>query len=144
VVFVQGLWLLPSSWDRWRTRFEEAGYATLAPSWPDDPNSVEEANRHPEVMAHKSIGQIAEHFEYVISKLDAKPAVVGHSFGGLLTQILAGRGVASASVAIDPAPFPAHLLPQVSLSGDRQSSQPQSRRAPDLRPVPVRLRQCRE
>jgi non-heme chloroperoxidase len=105
VVFVHGLWLLPSSWDRWRTRFEEAGYSTLAPSWPDDPNSVEEANRHPEVMAHKSIGQIAEHFEYVISKLDAKPAVIGHSFGGLLTQILAGRGVASASVAIDPAPF---------------------------------------
>jgi non-heme chloroperoxidase len=105
VVFVHGLWLLPSSWDRWRTRFEEAGYSTLAPSWPDDPNSVEEANRHPEVMAHKSIGQIAEHFEYVISKLDAKPAVIGHSFGGLLAQILAGRGVASASVAIDPAPF---------------------------------------
>lgn len=105
VVFVHGLWLLPSSWDRWRTRFEEAGYSTLSPSWPDDPNSVAEANRHPEVMAHKSIGQIAEHFEYVISKLDAKPAVIGHSFGGLLTQILAGRGVASASVAIDPAPF---------------------------------------
>jgi non-heme chloroperoxidase len=105
VVFVHGLWLLPSSWDRWQTRFEEAGYATLSPGWPDDPNSVAEANRHPEVMAHKSIGQIAEHFEYVISKLDAKPAIIGHSFGGLLTQILAGQGVASASVAIDPAPF---------------------------------------
>src|ERR1700676_2278527 len=64
VVFVHGLWLLPSSWDRWRTLFEEAGYATLAPGWPDDPNTVEDANRHPEVMAHKTIGQIADHFEY--------------------------------------------------------------------------------
>ena len=105
VVFVHGLWLLPSSWDRWRTRFEGAGYSTIAPSWPDDPNTVEEANRHPEVMAHKTIGQIADHFEYLISKLDSKPAIIGHSFGGLLTQILAGRGVSAASVAIDPAPF---------------------------------------
>src|SRR5580692_2239697 len=92
VVFVHGLWLLPNSWDRWRTMFEEAGYATLAPGWPDDPNTVEDANRHPEVLAHKSIGQIADHFEDVIGGLTKKPAVIGHSFGGLLTQILAGRG----------------------------------------------------
>jgi non-heme chloroperoxidase len=105
VVFVHGLWLLPSSWDRWRTVFEEAGYTTLAPGWPDDPNTVEEANRHPEVMAHKSIGDIADHYNDVIAKLSKKPALIGHSFGGLLTQILAGRGVAVASVAIDPAPF---------------------------------------
>jgi non-heme chloroperoxidase len=104
-VFVHGLWLLPSSWDRWRTVFEEAGYATLTPGWPDDPNTVEEARRHPEVMAHKSVGQIADHFDYVIGKLKTKPAIVGHSFGGLLTQILAGRGLAAVSVAIDPAPF---------------------------------------
>ena len=105
VVFVHGLWLLPSSWDRWRARFEEAGYATLAPGWPDDPNNVEEANRNPEVMAHKTIGQIADHFEDVIGSLKKKPVVIGHSFGGLLTQILAGRGVSAVSVAIDPAPF---------------------------------------
>jgi non-heme chloroperoxidase len=105
VVFVHGLWLLPSSWDRWRTFFEDAGYITLSPGWPDDPNTVEEANRHPEVMAHKSIGQIADHFNDVISTLTRKPAIIGHSFGGLLTQILAGRGLSVASVAIDPAPF---------------------------------------
>jgi pimeloyl-ACP methyl ester carboxylesterase len=105
VVFVHGLWLLPSSWDRWRTVFEEAGYATLAPGWPDDPNSVEEAKRNPEAMAHKTIGQIADHFNDVIKTLTKKPAVIGHSFGGLLTQILAGRGVSAVSVAIDPAPF---------------------------------------
>src|SRR5947207_2193051 len=105
VVFVHGLWLLPSSWDRWRTVFEAAGYTTLAPGWPDDPNTVDEANQHPEVFAHKTVGQIADHFEDVIAKLTAKPALIGHSFGGLLTQILAGRGIAAASVAIDPAPF---------------------------------------
>jgi non-heme chloroperoxidase len=105
VVFVHGLWLLPSSWDRWRDLFAEAGYATLAPGWPDDPNSVEEANRNPDVMAHKTIGQIADHFTDVIGSLQKKPAVIGHSFGGLLTQILAGRGVSKVSVAIDPAPF---------------------------------------
>jgi non-heme chloroperoxidase len=105
VVFVHGLWLLPSSWDRWRSMFEEAGYVTLAPSWPDDPETVEEAKEHPEVFAHKTVGQVADHFEGVIRKLARKPAVVGHSFGGLLTQILAGRGCATVSVAIDPVPF---------------------------------------
>src|SRR2546421_935574 len=105
VLFVHGLWLLPSSWDRWRTVFEDAGYATLAPGWPDDPDTVEEANAHPDVFAHKTVGQVADHFEDVIRKLTKRPAIVGHSFGGLLTQILAGRGLSDASVAIDPAPF---------------------------------------
>jgi len=105
VVFVHGLWLLPSSWDRWRTLFEEAGYTTLAPGWPDDPETVAEANAHPEVFAGKSIKDVADHFEDVIRKLRTKPVVIGHSFGGLMTQILAGRGLAAASVAIDPAPF---------------------------------------
>jgi pimeloyl-ACP methyl ester carboxylesterase len=105
VVFIHGLWLLPSSWDRWRTVFEEAGYVTLTPGWPDDPNTVDEANRHPEVFAHKSVGQIADHFGDVIGRLKKKPALIGHSLGGLITQILAGRGLAEVSVAIDPAPF---------------------------------------
>jgi len=105
VVFVHGLWLLPLSWDRWRRVFEDAGYTTLAPGWPDDPNTVEEANAHPEVFAHKTVGQIADHFEDVIGRLKKRPALVGHSFGGLLVQILAGRGLSDATVAIDPAPF---------------------------------------
>jgi pimeloyl-ACP methyl ester carboxylesterase len=116
VVFVHGLWLLPSSWDRWRSVFEDAGYTTLAPGWPDDPETVEEANAHPDVFAHKTVGQVADHFEDVIRKLTKRPAVLGHSFGGLLTQILAGRGLADASVAIDPAPFRGVLpLPVSSL-----------------------------
>jgi len=105
VVFIHGLWLLPSSWDRWGTVFEEAGYASLTPGWPDDPETVEEASAHPEVFAHKTIGQVADHFCEVIERLEKKPAVIGHSFGGLLTQIIAGRGLAAASVTIDPAPF---------------------------------------
>jgi non-heme chloroperoxidase len=105
VVFIHGLWLLPSSWDRWATVFEEAGLTAVTPGWPDDPETVEEANAHPEAFAHKTIGQVADHFAEAIAKLNDKPVVIGHSFGGLLTQILAGRGLAKASVAIDPAPF---------------------------------------
>jgi non-heme chloroperoxidase len=105
VVFIHGLWLLPSSWNRWATVFEAAGYTTLTPGWPDDPETVEEANAKPEVFAKKTIGQVADHYADVIGRLTNKPVVIGHSFGGLLTQIVAGRGLASASVAIDPAPF---------------------------------------
>jgi pimeloyl-ACP methyl ester carboxylesterase len=105
VVFVHGLWLLSSSWDRWAAVFEEAGYAAVTPGWPDDPETVEQANAHPEVFANKTVGQVADHFAGVIRLLDRKPAVIGHSFGGLLTQMIAGRGLSAASVAIDPAPF---------------------------------------
>jgi len=105
MVLVHGLWLLPSSWDRWAGLFENAGYAALTPGWPDDPDTVAEAKEHPEVFAKKSIGEVADHFEEVISGLKQKPAVIGHSFGGLLTEILAGRGLSAASVAISPAPF---------------------------------------
>jgi len=105
VVFVHGLWLLPSSWDRWAKLFEESGYTALTPGWPDDPETVAEAKAHPEVFANKSVGEVADHFEEVIVGLNKKPAIIGHSFGGLLTQILAGRGRAAVSVAIDPAPF---------------------------------------
>ena len=105
VVFVHGLWLLPSSWDRWAAVFEDLGYTALTPGWPDDPDTVEEANAHPEVFAHKTVGQVADHFAEVLGRLERKPAVIGHSFGGLIAQILAGRGLSAASVAIDPAPF---------------------------------------
>jgi pimeloyl-ACP methyl ester carboxylesterase len=105
VVFVHGLWLLPSSWDRWATLFEEAGYTALTPGWPDDPDTVEEANAEPERLAHKTVGQVADHFDEIVRALQRKPAIIGHSFGGLLAQILAGRGRSAATVAIDPAPF---------------------------------------
>jgi non-heme chloroperoxidase len=105
VVFVHGLWLLESSWDRWAAVFEEAGYVALSPNWPDDPETVEEANANPEVFAGKTVGQVADHFAEVIRSLDRKPVVIGHSFGGLLAQMLAGRGLSAATVAIDAASF---------------------------------------
>jgi len=105
VVFVHGLWLLPSSWERWETLFEQGGYAAVTPGWPDDPETVTQAREHPEVLAGKGIAEIAGYEEAIIRRLDRKPVIIGHSFGGLLTMILAGRGLAAASVAISPAPF---------------------------------------
>lgn len=105
IVFIHGLWLLPCSWDRWVEVFEDAGFTTLTPGWPDDPETVEEANAEPDVFAHKSIDDVADHFEAIADGLEIKPALIGHSFGGLLAQILAGRGCSAVTVAIDPAPF---------------------------------------
>jgi non-heme chloroperoxidase len=105
VLFVHGLWLLSSSWDRWRRLFEDAGYATVAPGWPDDPETVEEARRDPCVFAKKMVQQVTDHYAAAIEELKIQPAVVGHSFGGLIAQKLAGQGVSAATVAVDPAPF---------------------------------------
>jgi non-heme chloroperoxidase len=116
VVFIHGLWLLPSSWDRWAALFADAGYAPVSPGWPDDPDTVAEANAEPGVFANKTIGAVADHYSKVIGTLSRKPAVVGHSFGGLLAQIVAGRGESAATVAIDAAPFRGVLpLPLSSL-----------------------------
>jgi non-heme chloroperoxidase len=141
VVFVHGLWLLPSSWDRWAELFAEAGYAPLSPGWPDDPETVEEAKAHPEVFAGKSVGQVADHFEAVIKRLDSKPAIVGHSFGGLLAQILAGRGLAAVSVAISPAPFRG-VLP-LPISALRSASPALKNPANRNRAVPLTFEQFR-
>ena len=105
VVFVHGLWMLASSWQPWRSFFEENGYATVAPGWPDDPGTVAEARANPEVFAGKRVGQVTEHMAEVIAALQLQPAVIGHSFGGLITQQLAGMGLAAVSVPIDSAPF---------------------------------------
>jgi non-heme chloroperoxidase len=105
VVFIHGLWLLAESWTPWREFFEEQGFTTLAPGWPDDPETPEEGNANPEAFARKSVGQVTDHFQEVIAALDRQPVVIGHSFGGLVAQRLAGRGVTTVAVAIDPAPF---------------------------------------
>ncbi|GII52443.1 alpha/beta hydrolase [Planotetraspora thailandica] len=141
VVFVHGLWLLPSSWDRWGELFAEAGFAPVALGWPDDPETVEEANAHPEVLAGKTVGQVADHIADLIAKLDKQPVIVGHSFGGLLTQILAGRGLSAASVAIDPAPFRG-VLP-LPISALRSASPVLSNPANRHRAVPLTFDQFR-
>jgi non-heme chloroperoxidase len=116
VVFIHGLWLLSSSWDRWRELFEDQGYATIAPGWPDDPETVAAAKADPEVFAKKMIGDVTDHYLAAIGRLSTAPAVVGHSFGGLIAQRIAGEGVAAVTVAIDAAPFRGVLpLPASSL-----------------------------
>jgi non-heme chloroperoxidase len=105
VVFVHGLWLLSSSWQRWRDLFEANGYTTIAPGWPDDPATVGEAFDHPEVFAHKKVQAVTDHYLDAIKRLAKKPAVVGHSFGGLIAQKIAGSGASVATVSIDNAPF---------------------------------------
>src|SRR6516225_8386940 len=116
VIFIHGLWLLPSSWADWADFFKQAGYAPLTPDWPDDPETVEEARANPDVFAKKTVKQVADHTTEIIEALDGKPVVMGHSTGGLLAQMLAGRGLAAATVAIDPGvfrgvlPLPASVL----------------------------------
>jgi pimeloyl-ACP methyl ester carboxylesterase len=105
VVFIHGLWLLPSSWAGWADCFAEAGYAPLTPDWPDDPETVDEARRDPDVLARKTLAQIADHTTEVVRALDRTPALIGHSTGGLLAQMLAGRGLSAVTVAIDPGVF---------------------------------------
>jgi non-heme chloroperoxidase len=141
VVFIHGLWLLASSWDRWAGYFDQAGYAPVSPGWPDDPGTVEEALANPEVFADKTIGQVADHYTSVIGRLTRKPAVIGHSFGGLLAQIVAGRGLAAVTVAIDPAPF--RGIPQLPLSSLRASSPVLSNPASRHRAVPLTYEQFR-
>jgi non-heme chloroperoxidase len=105
IIFIHGLWLLRGSWNRWSEFFEEAGYVGLAPGWPDDPATVAEANANSRLMAGKTIGQVVDHVANIANSLNRRPAIIGHSFGGLLAQILAGRGLSIATVAIDPAGF---------------------------------------
>jgi non-heme chloroperoxidase len=105
VVFIHGLWLLPSSWNNWVDFFEQNGYAGVTPDWPDDPETVEVARAEPEILAKKNLKQVADHTAEVIDGLQKKPAVMGHSTGGLLAQMIADRGLSAATVAIDPGPF---------------------------------------
>ena len=118
VVFIHGLWLLPSSWSNWAAYFDQAGYAPLTPDWPDDPETVQAARANPDVLARKTLGQVADHTTAIIDALDTKPVIIGHSTGGLLAQMLAGRGLSAATVAVDPGVFRGVLpLPASVLKG---------------------------
>src|SRR4029453_5981498 len=118
VVFIHGLWLLPTGGANWADFFKQAGYVPLTPDWPDDPATVEEARANPAVFAKKTLKQIADHTTEIIDALDKKPVVMGHSTGGLLAQMIAGRGLSAATVAIDPGVFRGVLpLPGSVLKG---------------------------
>lgn len=105
VVFIHGLWLHASSWDAWRERFETQGYATVAVDWPGDATSVDDARNGGDTLAGVGVQDVTDHIAEVVGQLAQKPILIGHSFGGLLVQRVADLGLASASIAIDPAPF---------------------------------------
>jgi pimeloyl-ACP methyl ester carboxylesterase len=102
-VFIHGLWLHATSWQPWLDLFGASGYAAVAPGWPREPATVQEARDHPDVVADITINEATEHYATVIAGLDPAPVVIGHSFGGLIAEKLLGEGIGAAAVAIDPA-----------------------------------------
>lgn len=116
VVFVHGLWLHHTSWADWLELFAAEGYAPVAPPWPGESATVEQTRAQPEPMGGVGVGEVVDHYAAIIQGLPAKPVVIGHSFGGVIAQILLGRGLAAAGVAIDAAPIKGVLpLPLSSL-----------------------------
>lgn len=103
VVFIHGLWLHATSWGPWVELFREEGYEPVAPGWPNEPATVDEARRQPDLVANLGIDDTTAHFAKIIDALDAKPVIIGHSFGGLIAEKLLGQGIGAAAVAIDPA-----------------------------------------
>jgi non-heme chloroperoxidase len=105
VVFIHGLWMHSSSWKPWMDFFNQKGYECMNPGWPGDGATVEQSRANKKAIANRSIKQVADGYANVISTLPGKPIIIGHSFGGLMVQILMGRGLGSAGIAIDPAPI---------------------------------------
>jgi alpha-beta hydrolase superfamily lysophospholipase len=103
VVFIHGLWLHATSWNRWIELFREAGYAPIAPGWPGEPDTVAGAREHPENVANIGINDVTGHYADIIDGLGEQPVIIGHSFGGLIAEKLLGQDIGTAAVAIDPA-----------------------------------------
>ncbi|HEY0869996.1 MAG TPA: alpha/beta hydrolase [Acidothermaceae bacterium] len=102
-VFIHGLWLHATSWGPWLELFRDAGYEPIAPGWPHEPPSVQEARENPDAVANLGIDDVVDHYAAIINALDAPPVIIGHSFGGLMAEKLLGQGQGVAGVAIDPA-----------------------------------------
>jgi pimeloyl-ACP methyl ester carboxylesterase len=116
VLFIHGLWLHATSWAPWSELFTAAGYETAAPGWPGEPETVELARADPDALAGQGIDDVVAHYAKIIDGLDAKPILVGHSFGGMIAQKLLGQDRAAAAVAIDAAQIKGVLpLPLSSL-----------------------------
>ena len=105
IVFIHGLWIHASSWKNWMEFFNHHGYETLNPAWPGDSATVAECRDNPQLIANRGVTEIANSYAKVIESLSDQPIVIGHSFGGLITQVILGRGIAAAGIAIDPAPI---------------------------------------
>jgi pimeloyl-ACP methyl ester carboxylesterase len=106
IVFIHGAWVTPACWDRMLPWFEARGYRCIAPAWPGKDRPVEAIRADPAALKGLGIGEIVDHYEAIVRSLDdpGPPILVGHSFGGLFTQILLDRGLGAAGVAIDSAP----------------------------------------
>jgi non-heme chloroperoxidase len=116
VVFIHGLWLHSSSWQPWINRFNEAGYEASSLDWPGDAHTVKLARENPQSVADKGLDEIVEFHAQQIRRLGTKPVIIGHSFGGLIAERLAGIGLALATIALDPAPMKGvYILPLSAL-----------------------------
>jgi pimeloyl-ACP methyl ester carboxylesterase len=104
IVLIHGLWLTPRSWEGWKERFETQGHQVLAPAWPRMQGDVEDVRRDPSALNGLGVTEIVDHYEELIRGLDRPPVIMGHSFGGLVTELLLDRGLGAAGVAISPAP----------------------------------------
>lgn len=104
IVLIHGLWLTARSWDGWKARFEERGHEVLAPPWPRMAGEVEALRQDPSVMNGLGVAEVVEHYERIIRGLDTPPVIMGHSFGGLVTELLLDRGLGVAGVGLSPAP----------------------------------------
>ena len=104
IVLIHGLWLTPRSWEGWKARFEQRGHEVLVPAWPRMEGEVEALRRDPSVMDRLGIAEVVDHYDRIIRGLDTAPVIMGHSTGGLVTELLLDRGLGAAGVAISPAP----------------------------------------
>lgn len=103
IVLIHGLWMTPKSWNTWAERFRAQGHEVIIPGWPGiDDRSVEDIRRDPSALEGIGLTQIADNYERIIRALPVKPIIMGHSFGGVLTQMLADRGLGAAYVGVAP------------------------------------------
>lgn len=103
IVLIHGLWMTPRSWEHWISRYEGFGYQVIAPPYPGLEGEVEALRADPSPIERLTIDGVADHFEVIIRALDTPPIIIGHSFGGTLTQLLLDRGLGAAAVVIDSA-----------------------------------------
>jgi pimeloyl-ACP methyl ester carboxylesterase len=104
IVLIHGLWLTPRSWEGWKARFEERGHEVLAPAWPRMEGEVEALRRDPSVMNGLGIAEVVDHYDRIVRGLRTPPVIMGHSTGGLVTELLLDRGLGAAGVGLSPAP----------------------------------------